>query len=61
MTATQLILRRTAQITLSVPVQAALFLSLSSVSLWTLYFSTYPPAHNTLHETRHTTLGVGCH
>jgi len=60
-TATQIFWRRTVQLTLSVPVQCALFLSLTSITLWTLYFSTYPPAHSALHETRHTTLGIGCH
>lgn len=60
-TATHLLLRRTVQLTLSVPVQCALLLALTSVTLWTVYFSTYPPMHNTLHETRHSTLGVGCH
>lgn len=53
--------QQTKQITLSVPVQATLLTCLCAVTLWTLYFSTYPPAHNALHETRHHTLGVACH
>ena len=47
--------------TLSLPVQATLYTSLCALTLWTLYFSSYPPAHNALHEVRHKTLMVGCH
>lgn len=47
--------------TLSLPVQAALYTSLCSLTIWTLFFSSYPPAHNSLHEVRHHTLMVGCH
>lgn len=53
--------RRTQQVTLSLPVQAALLIVLCMLILWTLYFTTYPPTHDTLHETRHHTLGVACH
>jgi Probable cobalt transporter subunit (CbtB) len=53
--------RRTKQVTLSVPVQAALLTGLCMVTLWTLFFSTYPPVHDALHNIRHHTLGVGCH
>lgn len=53
--------QRTRQITLSLPVQASLLTGLCMLILWTLYFSTYPPAHDTLHQTRHHTLGVACH
>lgn len=53
--------QRTQQVTLSLPVQAGLLTSLCMLILWTLYFSTYPPAHNALHETRHQTLAVACH
>ncbi len=60
-TAMQSSRRRTIQFALSIPVQSALFLSLTSITLWTIYFSPYTPAHNTLHETRHSMLGVGCH
>ncbi|WP_088890678.1 CbtB domain-containing protein [Leptolyngbya ohadii] len=58
---TQALLQRTAKLTLSVPVQCTLFLLLTATTLWTVYFSSYAPAHNALHETRHSTLGVGCH
>ncbi|NCJ07152.1 CbtB-domain containing protein [Synechococcales cyanobacterium C] len=54
-------LKRTQQMTLSVPVQASLLTGLCMLTLWTLFFSTYPPAHNTLHQARHQTLGVACH
>lgn len=53
--------QRTRQVTLSLPVQAGLLTSLCALILWTLYFSTYPPAHDMLHETRHQTLAVACH
>ncbi|MDG2990663.1 CbtB-domain containing protein [Candidatus Synechococcus calcipolaris G9] len=53
--------QRTKQITLSVPVQITLLTSLSSLILWTLFFSTYPPVHDALHTTRHNTMGVSCH
>ncbi|MBW4576691.1 MAG: CbtB-domain containing protein [Aphanothece sp. CMT-3BRIN-NPC111] len=47
--------------TLSLPVQATLYTSLCSLTIWTLFFSSYPPVHNSLHEVRHHTLMVGCH
>lgn len=56
-----LIWRRTQQVTLSLPGQASLLTGLCMLTLWTFYFSTYPPAHNTVHEIRHKTLAVACH
>lgn len=53
--------QRTVQVTLSLPVQGTLYIFLCSLIVWTLYFSPYPPVHDSLHETRHHTLGVGCH
>ena len=53
--------RRTVRFTLSLPVQATLFTSLCALTLWTLYFSTYPAVHNQTHSLRHHTLLVGCH
>lgn len=53
--------RRTVRFTLSLPVQATLFTSLCALTLWTLYFSTYPAVHNQMHSLRHQTLLVGCH
>lgn len=53
--------QRSKQVTLSVPVQAALLTSLCALILWTLYFSTYPPVHDALHKTRHSTAAVACH
>nr|WP_290228218.1 CbtB-domain containing protein [Trichocoleus desertorum] len=47
--------------TLSVPVQATLFTALCALTLWTVYFSTYPAAHNHMHSLRHHTLSVSCH
>ncbi|HEY9874146.1 MAG TPA: CbtB-domain containing protein [Candidatus Obscuribacterales bacterium] len=48
-------------VTLSLPVQATLYTSLCALTIWTLYFSSYPPVHNSLHHVRHNTLMVGCH
>jgi len=53
--------KRTVRLTLSLPVQATLFTSLCALTLWTLYFSTYPAAHDQMHSLRHHTLMVGCH
>ncbi|MBH8572874.1 CbtB-domain containing protein [Nostocaceae cyanobacterium CENA369] len=46
---------------LSVPVQSALYVGLCSLTLWTIYFSTYPAIHDTTHTLRHHTLMVSCH
>lgn len=48
-------------ITLSMPVQAVLYTSLCALTLWTVYFSTYPPAHDAMHSLRHSTAAVACH
>ncbi len=53
--------QRTQQVTLSLPVQAGLLISLCVLVLWTFYFSTYPPVHDAVHGTRHHTLMVACH
>jgi len=53
--------QRTTSFTLLLPVQATLYVSLCSLILWTVYFSTYPPAHNSMHSLRHHTLMVSCH
>lgn len=50
-----------AQRTLSVPVQAALYLSLSALTLWTVYFTTYPAIHDKVHTLRHHTALISCH
>ncbi|BAU04561.1 MULTISPECIES: CbtB domain-containing protein [Nostocales] len=55
------VLRKTAGLTLSKPVQVTLYMLLSSLVIWTVLFSTYPAAHNTAHSARHHTLGVACH
>ncbi|QLE56933.1 CbtB-domain containing protein [Nostoc sp. TCL26-01] len=55
------VLRKTAGITLSKPVQVTLYMLLSSLVIWTVFFSTYPAAHSTTHSLRHHTLGVACH
>jgi hypothetical protein len=52
---------RAVRLTLSLPVQVTLYTSVCTLTLWTLYFSSYPPVHDTLHEVRHHTLMVGCH
>jgi cobalt transporter subunit CbtB len=61
MTISTSVLHRAKEVTLSLPVQAALITSLSTLIIWTMYFSTYPPVHNALHTTRHSTLAVACH
>ena len=55
------VLQKTAGVTLSKPVQVTLYMLLSSLVIWTVFFSTYPAAHNTAHSLRHHTLGIGCH
>ncbi|MBN8560151.1 MAG: CbtB-domain containing protein [Leptolyngbya sp. UWPOB_LEPTO1] len=47
--------------TLSTPVQATLYVSLCALILWTIYFTTYPAAHDKVHSLRHHTLMVSCH
>lgn len=46
---------------LSVPVQTTLYTSLCALTLWTVFFSSYPAAHNQMHSLRHHTLSVSCH
>lgn len=48
-------------ITLSLPVQLTLYTSLCALTLWTVYFSTYPAVHDSMHSLRHHTLTVSCH
>jgi hypothetical protein len=54
-------LQRTVQVTLSVPGQITLYTLLCVLSLWTIFFSTSPAVHNSVHSLRHQTLGVACH
>ncbi len=53
--------QQTVRFTLSLPVQATLYTSLCALSVWTIYFSTYPNVHNQTHSLRHHTLMVSCH
>lgn len=53
--------QKIAQRTLSVPVQSALYISLSALTLWTVYFTTYPAIHDHVHSLRHHTALVSCH
>jgi len=53
--------RKLIGIVLSVPVQLAIFVALCSMTVWTVYFNTYPPIHDATHALRHHTLGVPCH
>jgi hypothetical protein len=53
--------QRTEQFVLSMPAQAILYVMLWSLIIWLVYFSTYPPVHDTVHSLRHHTLGVSCH
>ena len=55
------VLQRAVRVTLSIPVQATLYTSLCALSLWTVYFSTYPAVHDSMHSLRHHTLTVSCH
>jgi cobalt transporter subunit CbtB len=55
------VLQKTANVTLSKPVQVTIYMLLSSLVIWTVLFSTYPAVHNATHSTRHHTLGVACH
>jgi hypothetical protein len=52
---------RAVRLTLSTPVQSILYLSLCGLTLWTVYFTTYPAMHNQAHSLRHHTLTVSCH
>jgi hypothetical protein len=61
MVSTSIFWQRTQRFILSLPMQVFLLVGLCMIILWTLYFSTYPPVHDTLHETRHHTLTVACH
>jgi cobalt transporter subunit CbtB len=53
--------KKLARFTLSVPMQATLYVSLCALVVWTVYFSTYPAVHNQMHSLRHHTLTVACH
>ena len=53
--------QRTQRLVLSLPVQILLLIGLCTIVLWTLYFLTYLPVHDALHEARHHTLTVACH
>lgn len=53
--------QRAIGLTLSVPVQATLYISLCALILWTIYFTTYPAIHDRVHSLRHHTLLVSCH
>lgn len=53
--------KKTADVTLSKPMQIALFMGLTSVTIWTVFFSTYPPVHDSTHAVRHHTAFVACH
>lgn len=61
MISTSIFWQRTQRLVLSLPGQVSLLIGLCVVILWTLYFSSYPPVHDALHETRHHTLTVACH
>jgi hypothetical protein len=53
--------KQAVRITLSVPVQLTLYTSLCALTLWTVYFSTYPAVHDSMHSLRHHTFTVSCH
>ena len=53
--------KRAVRLTLSLPVQLTLYTALCSLIVWTVYFSTYPAVHDSMHSVRHHTLMIGCH
>jgi hypothetical protein len=53
--------RRLTKLVLPAILQGLLFLALTALSIWTIYFNTYPPIHDATHALRHHTLGVPCH
>jgi len=61
MVSENIVWQRTQRLVLSLPMQVSLLTGLCMIILWTLYFSSYPPVHDALHETRHHTLTVACH
>ena len=52
---------RTEQFVMSTPAQAILYVVLWSLIIWSVFFTTYPAVHNSVHSLRHHTLGVSCH
>ncbi|MCA6573341.1 MAG: CbtB-domain containing protein [Pseudanabaena sp. M38BS1SP1A06MG] len=52
---------RTEQFVMSVHVQAVLYVVLWALIIWSVYFTTYPAVHDSVHSLRHHTLGVSCH
>lgn len=57
----KLVRQQAIRFTLSMPVQATLYVSLCSLVLWTIYFTTYPAVHDRIHSLRHHTAAVACH
>lgn len=53
--------QRAIRLTLSTPGQITLYVSLCSLILWTIYFTTYPTIHDRVHSLRHHTALVSCH
>ncbi|OKH50275.1 cobalt transporter subunit (CbtB) [Calothrix sp. HK-06] len=53
--------KKTTSIALSKPMQVSLYMMLSTLTIWTVLFSTYPAAHNQAHALRHNTASVACH
>ncbi|KAF3887125.1 MULTISPECIES: CbtB-domain containing protein [Nostocales] len=52
------VFQKTADVTLSKPVQVTLYMLLSTLAIWSVFFSTYPAVHNTAHSVRRHTLSV---
>ncbi len=52
---------RTEQFVMSVQVQASLYVVLWALIIWSVFFTTYPAVHDSVHSLRHHTLGVSCH
>jgi len=60
-TSVQTIWWQTEQFVMSTPAQAILYVVLWSLIIWSVFFTTYPAVHNSVHSLRHHTLGVSCH
>lgn len=53
--------QRTVDLSLSAPGQVTLYSLLCGLTLWTVFFSTAPAVHDSVHSLRHHTIAVACH
>ncbi len=52
---------RVQTVTLSVMIQFAVLLAVSTLVIWTLLFSSYPAVHDAVHALRHALYLIPCH